>query len=1546
MIRGIFGGGVRRRIIAAAWSIATLSGCEYDYSLMFSRLPEAATLQFGEDDGGKFEALSKVEFGQFPFASQTTRMIRVRNRGEQPAYRLSLSVANPKNFQIESRCPEELAPKSVAFCEVQVEFEPMEFDELATEIVAQYETMDRGAVIKKEDRLPLAGSGMRWAFLKIVPNAYAPVVATAGVAQPMRVRVFYSGDLLPAEYPRDSIPPAQLGNLLTAASLTNAGAQFLSPTTNSFNPTTAVFVPIAESAPAWSAASSEPCGSIIRRSCDLIANFTPSFPGGTPASGQAVFNGQLALNYHNGQSAGNIARGPVQGRGLNAVDTTGFAISGSVVPGTVSYNPATPATVTVNVTRAGMTSVPAENVVVTLPAPSTGFIQTPSDIAATTCRTGQPIPTTGCTIRMSFRPTSASSNLHTETPRTMTASVGITYNFASFGVSTKPALNVTLTGNAARPARLVFGDTTSTAVSGSVSGLLASVFCSTPRNFTVTNIGGVEATGVRYLVNPTTTTAFTGGPPPTTIAPGATVSLLVSFSPNTVTVHTDSRVIEYLNGSDQTLSNRTAPEPVQIALSGTGTSESRIFNTVWERLAPLSNSSPRRAGEVFPIAIQGARSDSVLGNPRGQVRATINLCGALPLAPFVLNRTVHDHVSVLSPSPGDCQNGVGSWGGGGMRSCTLTFQRDVTPVTLPALAESLLFSPSFTATSGSISTTLSPLHRLSLPPRAVFGAQPAPGVDGIQTGTAASYALTASPLLYGAGAGPQRNEAIRLFYLMNPSADFPVRAAVQLSSVLPAGGITDSPSSGTWSCARGSTSTSGIEIAPEQGCMLYLGYRVTPTTTSASAQLTAFYRNEATGSEVSSGPVPVTATGSVLITPTAPLYTVNFGSVVRGTSRTAGASITVHGTREGLAPENWFVSTSSLPAGISLAPETTADCRTNQGPALPCALPFIYSPVTAGSLDSTITVTYLRNDSSRATFNVRLIGTSIEPTTVITFGSGSSFPKVLMEPMPHSLLTQERTQFISLSNNAPAPPTGASATIVSISVDSADGSFQVSGGSCVVGTVLTAGGGCGIGVRFRPTAVGTRAGTLNVVTRNDVTGVETTSSRPLSGIGVVPIRVYAGGNLTCLRTELAEGVCFGDNSFGQAGQATYSSGSAIPTSRLAFGTSVVDSFALGDAHACAIAITAGGVRQAYCWGKNDQGQTGSGTATATVPAPTLVALGNDSTGAPAQPQALSAGGSHTCALLTDGSVKCWGLNSNAQLGLGDRTARGRSAAQMGAALAIVNLGRPATQVAAGVSHSCALLNNGSVKCWGGNFYGQLGLGSTAADVGSTAAEMAALGTVNHGLSGGVAAVLTSSFNASTCVVGTQGQIRCFGRSVVDTPAGSFTGVLGRCYARSGSSGPDYSRPAQLCWNSPSSFPSDRFGILASDLSSALASTPVPGLVDHAALGGQHACVLLRDFEGVACWGANTYGQLGNNSRDSVGDHEDDFGSGFTITMNGRTIGVVPLQVVAGHHHSCLLTSDNTVRCWGAGALNQNGQVRGGSAPADTQTIGSAIYNGM
>ncbi|HMJ12622.1 MAG TPA: hypothetical protein VK524_14455, partial [Polyangiaceae bacterium] len=193
--------------------------------------------------------------------------------------------------------------------------------------------------------------------------------------------------------------------------------------------------------------------------------------------------------------------------------------------------------------------------------------------------------------------------------------------------------------------------------------------------------------------------------------------------------------------------------------------------------------------------------------------------------------------------------------------------------------------------------------------------------------------------------------------------------------------------------------------------------------------------------------------------------------------------------------------------------------------------------------------------------------------------------------------------------------------------------------------------------------------------------------------------------------------CWGSNAFGQLGLGTASDPKAAanpvtpswPAISLA-SNARVDSLVAGSFHACAI-LSDGSVR---CWGSNSYGQLGYGdTRTRGLNADELgAALPKVQLGTGRTARKIAAGNGHSCALLDDGSVKCWGRNHAGQLGIGTGDNRGDEANEMGDTLPRVELGtgRTARAIYAGSFHTCALLDNATVKCWGHNQHGQLGLG--------------------------------------------------------------------------------------------------------------------------------------------------------------------------------------------------------------------------------------------
>ncbi|MGH7752526.1 MAG: hypothetical protein ACREN5_06895, partial [Gemmatimonadales bacterium] len=209
---------------------------------------------------------------------------------------------------------------------------------------------------------------------------------------------------------------------------------------------------------------------------------------------------------------------------------------------------------------------------------------------------------------------------------------------------------------------------------------------------------------------------------------------------------------------------------------------------------------------------------------------------------------------------------------------------------------------------------------------------------------------------------------------------------------------------------------------------------------------------------------------------------------------------------------------------------------------------------------------------------------------------------------------------------------------------------------------------------------------------------------------------------------------------------------------------------------------------------------------------------------------VAAGVFHTCALLDDASVKCWGGNMNGQLGLGDTLNRGDQPNEMGDNLPAVDLGagKTAVDIAAGVRHTCALLGDGSVKCWGGNGGGKLGLGDTL-DRGDQPNEMGDnLPAVDLGT--GKSAVHISTYRHS-CAVLNDGSLKCWGLNQV--------GALGLGDTINRGDGPN-----EMGDNLP-----------VVDLGTGETAIAV------ITMDGISTCALLQSGH-VKCWGFNNQGQLG------------------------------------------------------------------------------------
>src|SRR5438046_2622441 len=239
--------------------------------------------------------------------------------------------------------------------------------------------------------------------------------------------------------------------------------------------------------------------------------------------------------------------------------------------------------------------------------------------------------------------------------------------------------------------------------------------------------------------------------------------------------------------------------------------------------------------------------------------------------------------------------------------------------------------------------------------------------------------------------------------------------------------------------------------------------------------------------------------------------------------------------------------------------------------------------------------------------------------------------------------------------------------------------------------------------------------------------------------------------------------CWGRNNFGQLGNGDGSlTSSSVPVA--VRGLTTATRVVTGDAHTCALL----GDGTVQCWGGGDYGQRGDGTLNniSTVPG----AAGG------IRAAAVSGGFYHTCALLGDGTVQCWGRNAEGQLGNGTT---------IGSRVPGRVAGLPsATAVSGGFQHTCALLSDGTVQCWGRNLEGQLGDGTTTSS--STPVRVG-------GITGAVA---VSAGVLHSCALLADGTVKCWGA----VGPGNDFGQLGNG-ATTGSSTPVTVTGTGLVWTS-------------------------------------------------------------------------------------------------------------------------------------------------
>ncbi len=392
---------------------------------------------------------------------------------------------------------------------------------------------------------------------------------------------------------------------------------------------------------------------------------------------------------------------------------------------------------------------------------------------------------------------------------------------------------------------------------------------------------------------------------------------------------------------------------------------------------------------------------------------------------------------------------------------------------------------------------------------------------------------------------------------------------------------------------------------------------------------------------------------------------------------------------------------------------------------------------------------------------------------------------------------------------------------------------------------------------------------------------------------IEPVEIASGSNHSCIRYSDGSVKCFGLGSSGQLGNGSTTNiadtaaslGGNIPFVNLGTGRTAT-MLAVGFTHSCARLDNA----TVKCWGQNTYGELGIGNTTNMGSAANQMgdSLPAVNVGTGRTVTKIYAFGYSTCAILDNGAGKCWGLNTTGQLGLNDVVNRGTAASQMGDSLPTIYLGSgiTPTKFGGGLDFTCALLSNATVKCFGGNRYGQLGQGSTI-QLGDSAGEMTTLPAISLGT--GRTAVDIGVGYSHACAILDNAAVKCWGRN----------------------------NKGQLAVESTAT----TIGASAGQMGDSLIACPFSGFTPTKIIGGNTMTCFANASGAMRCFGLNTSGQLLLGSTTTLGRSNNDVSTSANINMG---TGLTASSFGVGFYSACVITSNKRVKCWGSSLSGATG----------------------
>ncbi|MGI6612334.1 MAG: IPT/TIG domain-containing protein [Candidatus Nanosyncoccaceae bacterium] len=415
-------------------------------------------------------------------------------------------------------------------------------------------------------------------------------------------------------------------------------------------------------------------------------------------------------------------------------------------------------------------------------------------------------------------------------------------------------------------------------------------------------------------------------------------------------------------------------------------------------------------------------------------------------------------------------------------------------------------------------------------------------------------------------------------------------------------------------------------------------------------------------------------------------------------------------------------------------------------------------------------------------------------------------------------------------------------------------------------------------------------------------------------------QITVGGGHTCALGSDNKAYCWGSNSNGQLGDGT-TNNKTTPVAVLqgAIPTGVtIQQLSAGTSHTCAL----GSDNKAYCWGRNNYGQLGDGNSGSSADKSTPVAVLQGAIPTGVTIQQILVGTSHTCALGSDNKAYCWGFNWGGQLGDGTTNNKTTPVAVLQGA---IPTGVTIQQILVGTSHTCALGSDNKAYCWGNNNNGQLGDSTITNRITPVPVK-----TANYSVAFGDISTqqIVSLVNTQVKVVAPAHQFGVKDISLTHTIMNHTSSTLSSAY--------NYINPSAPVIASVN----PKTGVSAGNINATVqvensSNLKIADDLVQITTGTSHTCALGSDNKAY-CWGRNNYGQLGDGNSGSSADKS----TPVAVLQGAIPTGVTIQQISVGGSHTCVLGSDNKAYCWG---FNWGGQL--GDGTTNNKTTPVAVLQG-